>query len=282
MSEAMQDVGISEPALQRFFEQASAYLIGQRTDVGLHAEGSIETRWIAHQAMEEAVAAVRRRDAARAIELAERLAGNALLYVLGLMSGSGDPAIMGYARKHVEDEPRLVNVPYAGGRTLLHEAAGNGNLDMVELLLRLGANPNSDGHSPLYFTGNQCDAKTGSAIVRALVAAGAEVDARDKLQGCTALHMAARRGHVLVAEALLDCGANIEARDKSGDTPLRRAVNCGKPEVAALLLARGANRNSVGSRGLTPVSAARGAPMKRLLAKSELARSSRCLLSMRF
>jgi ankyrin repeat protein len=70
---------------------------------------------------------------------------------------------------------------------------------------------------------------------------------------------------VEVAEALLACSANIEARDSAGDTPLRRSVNCNKIEVAALLLARGANPRSVGSKGLTPIAAARTDAMRRLL-----------------
>ncbi len=68
-----------------------------------------------------------------------------------------------------------------------------------------------------------------------------------------------------VAAALLDGGADVEARDSEGDTPLRRAVNCGKVEVAALLLARGADASSRGSRGLTPALAARSAAMRQLL-----------------
>jgi len=60
--------------------------------------------------------------------------------------------------------------------------------------------------------------------------------------GATALHMAARRGFVGIASALLDCGAAIDARDRKGDPALRQAVNFRKGEVAQLLLGRGANR----------------------------------------
>jgi len=91
------------------------------------------------------------------------------------------------------------------------------------------------------------------------------VDACDGAKHCTALHMAARRGNVEVAEALLECGANIEARDSLGETPLRRAVNCDQTGVATLLLARGADLHSLGSKGLTPLSAARTTAMRRLL-----------------
>ena len=54
-----------------------------------------------------------------------------------------------------------------------------------------------------------------------------------------ALHIAARRDFVEVSESLLAGGANIEARDSLGETPLRRAVNCGQTGAAALLLAKG-------------------------------------------
>jgi ankyrin repeat protein len=115
---------------------------------------------------------------------------------------------------------------------------------MVELLLRLGADPNvttSSGHTPLYCVANECRVTGGGNIVRALVRAGAPVDARSRARQCTALHMAARRGNTEVAEALVDCSADIHARDKAGDTPLQRAKNCHKTGVVSLLLSRGAD-----------------------------------------
>jgi ankyrin repeat protein len=150
----------------------------------------------------------------------------------------------------------------------LHPASAEGSLTIVALLLRLGADPNAadgGGHTPLYSVGNECKVSGAGKVVHALVRAGANVDAHDGVKHCTALHMAARRGNVDVAEALLDCGADIEARDTLGETPLRRSVNCDKTEVAALLLSRGADRHSKGSNGLTPLLAARTPAMKRLL-----------------
>ena len=111
-----------------------------------------------------------------------------------------------------------------------------------------------------------------ASVIRALVKAGADVNAGDGVKRCTALHMAARRGNVAVAEVLLDCGAALEARDSAGDTPLRRSVNCNKVEVAALLVARGADIYSTGSKGITALLAARSAPMKKLLQNAAGAR----------
>jgi hypothetical protein len=70
--------------------------------------------------------------------------------------------------------------------------ADAGNLAAGDCLLHLGADPNATdagGHAPLYGVGNTCTAETGAAAVHTLVQAGAQVDARDGVLRCTALHM---------------------------------------------------------------------------------------------
>ena len=81
----------------------------------------------------------------------------------------------------------------------------------------------------------------GPEIVRLLVAAGANpvaANAGDE----TPLHWAASSDDVDVAAALLDAGADIEARGSSiaGGAPLENAVGYGCWHVARLLLGRGA------------------------------------------
>src|SRR6266480_431461 len=115
-------------------------------------------------------------------------------------------------------------------------------LEVVALLLRLGVDPSILGrgdHTPLYCVANECASETGPEVVRALVRAGADVDACGGVTRATALHKAARRGHVEIARALLDSGAAVNARDRKGDTPLQRAINCRKNGVAQLLLESG-------------------------------------------
>ena len=163
--------------------------------------------------------------------------------LLAVMSGSGDPALLDYTRQKLLDNPGLAHERYTYGRTLLHEVAGAGSVAIVELLLRLGADPNAVdrfGHTPLYHVGNAYNVAGGAGVVHALARGGADVNARASIKQCTALHMAARRGNIPVAAALLDCKADLEARDRAGDTPLRRAVNCRKKEMAAFLLSSGA------------------------------------------
>jgi hemoglobin len=227
MDLALDDVGIEEPArgeLWSLFEQASAHVIEVPAQAAPMNE-EMAQRWERQQRLEEAVAAVRAGDRNRAIELVAQCDPAVLPGLLALMIESGDPALLSYAHE------RLTKAQRYNGRTLLHVAVMADRLRTVELLLRLGADPNAfDGgkHTPLYY------AKSGP-VVHALVRAGAEVDARDGVMRTTALHMAARFGSVEVAKALLECGADIDARDRREETPLQRAINCKKAAVAELL-----------------------------------------------
>jgi truncated hemoglobin YjbI len=276
MVKALDEAQIEEPvrnALREFFVRSSAYVVNQGPALPV-AEGTrdeIARRWDGQLGLDEAVAAIRSGDADRAITLAETCDRTVLSGLLALMIGSGHSVLLEFVQEKLTRDPALIRERYAG-RTLLHTASGEGSLNTVELLLRLGADPNAadgGGHTPLYSVGTECKVPGGGKVVHALVRAGAKVDAHDGVKYCTALHMAARRGNVDVAEALLDCGADIEARDTLGETPLRRSVNCNKTEVAGLLLSRGADRHSKGSEGLTPLLAARTPAMKRLLQQSD-------------
>jgi hypothetical protein len=229
-------------------------------------------RWEAQLRLEDAVAAIRAGNTREAIRLIESPAlkgwGTSVhCGLLALMVRGRADGVLDYARARLAAEPFLVRERYAG-RTLLHEAAAAGNLALVELLLNRGADPKAEdggGHTPLYSVANECGISGGGPVVFALVRAGAAVDADGGVKHCTALHMAARRGNEEVAQALLDCGANIEAGDSLRETPLRRAVNCNKIRVASLLLSKGADVHCVGSKSLTPLTAARSAAMKQLL-----------------
>jgi uncharacterized protein len=80
------------------------------------------------------------------------------------------------------------------------------------------------------------------AAVRLLVAAGADPNAAIGGDGETPLHWAASSDDVDVADALMDAGADLEARGGSivGGTPLDNAVGYGCWHVARRLVERGA------------------------------------------
>jgi ankyrin repeat protein len=164
----------------------------------------------------------------------------AFLTLLAMMSGSANDSFIDYARQKMLHDPGIARERHRYGRTLLHDATGAGSITIVKLLLELGADPNAldeGAHAPLYCVGNECYAETGGEVVHALVTSGADVNACNGVKRCTALHMAARRGNVPVAEALLDCGADLEAQDKAGVTPLHRADNCRKADMASSMVA---------------------------------------------
>jgi len=70
----------------------------------------------------------------------------------------------------------------------------------------------------------------------------ADIDKRDPDSGWTALHFAARGGHVEFAKLLLKNKANVNATGAEGETPLHLAAGWGTLEVVGLLLQEGADK----------------------------------------
>ncbi len=243
------DEGTRE-ALRQFFLHSSAYVIGNETAGPEHEE--LAARWGQQRVLDDAIAAIAAGRDDEALVLAPRFVSRPAVFV-GLMARmlkSGGARLIDFVVDAVERDASLATRRF-GGRTLLHFAAGAGCSEVVASMLRHGtaADIQDDGgHTPLYRVANECALATGPEVVLILVRAGANVNARNGVTRATALHMAARRGHVKIARALLDCGAAIEARDKKGDTPLQRAINCRKDAVVQLLLERGAVRPQ-GGRG---------------------------------
>lgn len=97
----------------------------------------------------------------------------------------------------------------------------------------------------------------GLAVVLLLLERGSNPSGHSGSGRLTPLHVAARRGNLAIAEALLDGGAVVDARDARGETPLRRAVNGGIIPMVDLLLERGADPRSADRRGVTLLTAAR-------------------------
>lgn len=97
------------------------------------------------------------------------------------------------------------------------------------------------------------------AAMRVLIAHGADVHAVDDPlttgRGLTPLHLAARGGRAATAALLLDHGANVNAADSNGDTPLHIAVRSNDREMARFLLTRtpGANVDLANRNGDTPL-----------------------------
>jgi ankyrin repeat protein len=115
---------------------------------------------------------------------------------------------------------------------------------MVSLLLKAGADPNAappGGETPLMTA-----ARTGALhAVKTLIAAGANVNARDTIRGQTALMWAAAEGHAAVVQALVDADADLHTRLPSGMSPFLLAVREGRLDVVRILLKAGVDANEI-------------------------------------
>ncbi|KPJ16139.1 Tankyrase-1 [Papilio machaon] len=156
--------------------------------------------------------------------------------------------------------------------TPLHEAAAKGKADIVRLLLKHGADPtrrNRDGLTPLQLVrAGDCDtadalrgdaalldaAKRGDLARAKKLITAQNVNCRDAHgRNSTPLHLAAGYNNLEVAEALLEAGAAVSARDKGGLVPLHNAASYGHLELAALLLRAGTPPNAADRWGFTPL-----------------------------
>ena len=147
---------------------------------------------------------------------------------------------------------QAANTPRPGtGTTPLSTACENGHVDVVEMLLRRGADANqADGAG---FTPLTVACQFGHAdVVRLLLGRGAAVG-HARGNGTSPLHTAAMVGHTDVVGLLLDGGARIDAPRADGATPLLLASVKNHPGVAAMLLARGASVGQMMGDSATPL-----------------------------
>ena len=83
----------------------------------------------------------------------------------------------------------------------------------------------------------------GEDDITSLARTGADVNARDR-RGQTALHQAAERGNTALIAALVAAGAELHAREQDHATPLDLAICADNPAAVALLLELGADPNA--------------------------------------
>ncbi|KAH7110640.1 hypothetical protein B0J13DRAFT_591111 [Dactylonectria estremocensis] len=124
-----------------------------------------------------------------------------------------------------------------GEARTLHEAAKDGLVEVVNQLLKNGADVTSrddDGWAPI----NLAAGKGHEVVTRLLLEKGADLEAEDE-DGYTPLSLAAVNGHEAVARVLVEKGANLEAKTDNGSTPLLEAAYHGHEAVCCIQGARG-------------------------------------------
>src|SRR6185295_16445379 len=113
-----------------------------------------------------------------------------------------------------------------GGATALISAASRGDINIVNTLLKAGAD---------------------------LILARPELDLNAQgANGVTALMLYVWREREDVVPQLLDRGAKLDLQDSGGDTALHGAAHRGNAKITEILLAKGANPNVKNKAGGTP------------------------------
>ncbi|XP_058470993.1 kinase D-interacting substrate of 220 kDa B isoform X3 [Solea solea] len=149
------------------------------------------------------------------------------------------------------DKFRDVDSRSDNGQTPLMVAAEQGNLEIVQELIRRGANVNLDDSD--CWTALISAAKEGHIeVVRELLENNANLEHRD-MGGWTALMWAAYKGCTDVAQLLLDKGANPNITGQYSVYPIIWAAGRGHGEIVHLLLQHGAKVNCSDKYGTTPL-----------------------------
>uniref|UniRef100_A0A0P5I0W8 SH3 and multiple ankyrin repeat domains protein n=1 Tax=Daphnia magna TaxID=35525 RepID=A0A0P5I0W8_9CRUS len=137
------------------------------------------------------------------------------------------------------------------GSTALHRASEKSSIEAVRTLLDLGASPNvrdAKGLTPLW---TAVSAKASPMLCQALLHDYSIHGVQDA-QGWHEVHQACRNGLVQHLENLLFYGADMNAKNASGNTPLHVCAVDNQEACARLLLFRGADREALNYANQTP------------------------------
>ena len=138
------------------------------------------------------------------------------------------------------------------------DACEQGNVEIVEAFLKSGQDVHvpvvGENHKLLDLSAIHVAAKRGHVqVVEILLSYGAEKEMLSCVSRKRPLHLAVQAGHVAMVRYLLDNGTNIAAPDGESAQAIHKAAECGSTVILSFLLDRGAAIDSATTNGFRPL-----------------------------
>ena len=146
-----------------------------------------------------------------------------------------------------------VCVTNKNGLTCLILASARGHTETVRYLVGLKEldvnSADKSGHTALHHAveQNRCD------VVKVLIAAGVDIELKNKVGGNFPLLVASGLGHLDIVKMLVEAGADVCVTDNKGDTCLILAIQEGHADVLKVLIDAGADFEKKDSLGRSPL-----------------------------
>ncbi|KAL0028569.1 hypothetical protein WJX79_002655 [Trebouxia sp. C0005] len=155
--------------------------------------------------------------------------------------------VLSIAAKH--SPPAIVSLLLSHGADAVARDKGD-QLEMAARLCRKQKDQSADPQLGCMDPLIDVALKRFAALLSRLLSAGADLEAVDD-EGLTPLHTAVKHRHPDLVEILLSYGARVNATNHKGQSPLHLAASRESAEILRLLLSYGADPNAVDTSGQT-------------------------------